>query len=212
MTARLPRIWIITNPDHPDGPVAPIERAIGACPPGLLGIQLRAKGVSDRQLVQWGRELRSLASASGSAFAVNRRPDIAQIVGADGVHLPELGLRPTELRRHWPALRTIGVSCHDRAGLEMAVGGGATYAFLSPIFDVPEKNPPMGIDGFRAAIAGVGIPTYALGGIGPEHVRALLEAGAFGVAVCRAIYAAARPGEALGQFVLELDKSPAKVE
>jgi thiamine-phosphate diphosphorylase len=212
MTARLPRIWIITMPDHPDGPIAPIERAIGAAPPGLVGIQLRGRGVSDRQLVEWGRNLRSLASATGSAFTVNRRADIAQIVDADGVHLPELGLRPTELRQHWPALGTIGVSRHDRAGLEAAVWQGATYAFLSPIFEVPEKNPPLGIDGFRRAIAGVGIPTYALGGLGPEHVAALTRAGAFGIAIRRAIYAAARPEEVLGRFVRELDKSLATVE
>jgi thiamine-phosphate pyrophosphorylase len=104
------------------------------------------------------------------------------------------------------------VSRHDRAGLEEAAREGASYAFLSPIFDVPEKNPPMGVDGFRRAIAGVGIPTYALGGLGPEHVAALTEAGACGVAVRRVIYAAARPEEVLGRFVRALDKSPATVE
>ncbi|MGB5285824.1 MAG: thiamine phosphate synthase, partial [Polyangiales bacterium] len=89
---RLPRIWIITDPDRPDGPVAAIRRALEGCPAGALGVQLRAKHATDRQLVQWGRELRELTRRTGSVLTVNRRLDVAQIVGADGVHLPERGI------------------------------------------------------------------------------------------------------------------------
>ncbi len=171
----------------------------------MVGVQLRAKNVSDRQLVRWGRELRSMTRATGSAFALNRRLDVAQIVGADGVHLPELGLPAEDLRQQWPALGMIGVSRHDRAGLRTAGQDRASYAFLSPIFEVPGKNPPMGIEGFRTAIAGVEIPTYALGGVESGDLEALLAAGAFGVAIRRAIYAASQPDEALQQFVRGLD-------
>jgi len=215
MTRGLPRIWIITDPDHPDGPVAPIRRALRRCPPGLVGVQLRAKGVPDRQLVQWGRELRAATHATGSVLAVNRRADVAQIVEADGVHLPELGLTPAAVHQDWPALRMIGVSRHGRTGLDQAEQDGATYAFVSPIFHVPDKAQPIGIQGFRSAIAGVGIPTYALGGIAAKDCQALLAAGAFGVAIRRAIYGASQPEEALQQFVHcvhELDKSPRNVE
>lgn len=215
MTGGLPRIWIITDPDHPDGPVAPIRRALEGCPPGLVGVQLRAKGAPDRQLVQWGRELRAATHATGSVLAVNRRADVAQIVEADGVHLPELGLPLADLRQDWPALEMIGVSRHGRAGLDQAEQDGATYAFVSPIFHVPGKAQPIGIAGFRSAIAGVGIPTYALGGIAAEDFKALRAAGAFGVAIRRAIYDASQPEEALQGFVQcvrELDKSPPNVE
>jgi thiamine-phosphate pyrophosphorylase len=212
MTPGLPRIWIITDPDHPDGPVPPIRRALAGCPPGVVGVQLRAKQASDRQLVEWGRELRSLTHATGSVLAVNRRPDVAQIVGADGVHFPEHGLPTADVRRQWPALEMIGVSRHDQSGLEAAEQARATYAFLSPIFRVPDKAQPIGIQGFGNAIAHVGIPTYALGGVGPEDWNALVSAGAFGVAVCRAIYAASEPNEALQRFVRELDKGGANGE
>jgi len=52
MNEGLPRIWIITDPNHPDGPMAPVRRALEGCPPGVLGVQLRAKRASDRQMVQ----------------------------------------------------------------------------------------------------------------------------------------------------------------
>ncbi len=178
----------------------------------MVGVQLRAKRASDRQLVQWGRELRAVTHASGNALTVNRRVDVAEIIGADGVHLPELGLPIADIREQWPALGMLGVSRHDAAGLEAAEQHSATYAFLSPVFHVPGKAQPIGIHGFQNAIADVGIPTYALGGIGAQDCRALVAAGAFGVAICRAIYEATRPGEALLQFVRELDKSLANGE
>jgi len=212
MTPGLPRIWIITDPSHPDGPVTPVRQALEECRPGLVGVQLRAKRASDRQLLQWGRELRAVTRATGSALLVNRRVDVAQILGADGVHLPELALPVTEIRKQWPELSMIGVSRHDSTGLMAAEQDRASYAFLSPVFNVPGKAQPIGIHGFRTAIADVGIPTYALGGIGDQDWKALLAAGAFGVAIRRAIYAASEPGEALQRFVRELDKSLANGE
>ncbi|KPK17031.1 MAG: hypothetical protein AMJ62_03200 [Myxococcales bacterium SG8_38] len=208
MVGGLPRIWIITDPDRPEGPIASIRRALDGCPAGLVGVQLRAKRASDRQLAAWGRELRELTSAAGAALTINRRPDVAQIVGADGVHLPELGLAPEVVARFWPELRLIGVSRHDRAGLQTAERRGASYGFLSPVFVVPGKGVPLGIGGFERAIAGVGMPTFALGGIGAEHVEPLISAGAFGVAVRRAIYESSDPAETLRALSTLLDKRP----
>lgn len=208
MARRLPRIWIITEPAHPDGPVAPLRRALKGCPEGMVGVQLRAKRSSDRQLVSWGRELRELTAQSGAFLTVNGRPDVAQIVEADGVHLGELGLLPEQVARVFPEFRLIGVSRHDRRGLEEAARHGASYAFLSPVLDVPGKGPPLGIHGFRDAIVGVGIPTFALGGLSDAHVPALHASGAEGVAIRRAIYDSTEPREALRAFVRALDKQP----
>lgn len=168
--------------------------------------------MTDRKLIEWGRELRALTRATGQLLTINRRPDVAQIVGADGVHLPELGLPVAEVQQRFPRLSLIGVSKHTRQGLETAALDRASYAFLSPIFEVPDKAAPIGVHGFRTTIANVGIPTYALGGIGPEDLPELLDAGAFGVAVRRAIYSSAAPELALERFVDALDKSPANGE
>ncbi len=204
--SELPRIWIVTNPDHPRGPVEPIAKAIEGCPPGLVGVQLRAKRAPDRELLAWGHELRAITRGAGAALTLNRRADLAEIVDADGVHLPERGLRPGEVRAHWPDFRWVGVSRHDSEGLLAAARDSADFAFLSPVFEVPGKGSPLGIEGFGRAIAGVGMPTYALGGLDAAHLGPLLDAGAHGVAVRRAIYDARDPREALWSFVRELDK------
>ncbi len=207
MSTRLPRIWIITDPSHPDGPVAPLRTALHGCPPGLVGVQVRAKRVSDRRLAAWGRELRALTARAGCALCINQRADVAQIVQADGVHLPERGLSPSDVRAQWPELPMIGASRHDAVGLSVAAQEGASYAFLSPVFEVPEKAEPLGVGGFERAIADVEIPTYALGGITPGDVAPLFDAGAHGIAIRRAIYGASHPRETLERFLRELDKS-----
>lgn len=212
MSQVLPRLWIITDPEHPDGPVDPLRRALEGCPPGAVGVQLRAPHVGDRQLLTWARELRELTSEAGAAFLVNRRLDVAEIVAADGVHLPERGLPLSEIRREFTSFSILGVSRHDRGGLESAEQIGASFAFLSPVFQVPNKARPIGVHGFGTAIAGVGIPTYALGGVQPEDLQALLGLGAYGVAIRRAIYEAAQPRDALQQFLDGLDKSFANGE
>lgn len=207
MEVRLPRIWIITKPEHAEGPVAPVVRALEGCPAGAVGVQLRAKQASDRELLAWGRPLREATARWGCPFTVNRRPDVAEIVGADGVHLPEAGMSVRELRTQWPDLGLVGSSRHDRGGLLQAAEEGATFAFLSPVHAVPGKAAPMGIEGFAAQIADIGIPTFALGGIGVAHAAQLIAAGARGIAVRRAIYDAPDPKAALQALVRELDKT-----
>lgn len=206
MRKALPRIWIITNPEHAEGPVTPVIRAIEGCPPGLVGVQLRAKQASDRELVDWGRALRTATERWDCPFTVNRRPDVAEIVGADGVHLPEAGLAVESLRKEWPRFSLVGVSRHDRRGLLRGAREGATFAFLSPVFPVPDKSKPLGVAGFASQIEGVGMPTYALGGVGAEHVASLLAAGARGIAVRRTIFDAPDPRDALRELLRALDK------
>jgi thiamine-phosphate pyrophosphorylase len=202
----LPRIWLITMPEAPGGPIPAIAEALASSPAGVTGVQLRAPAANDAQLVAWGRELRELTRRTGAPFVVNRRPDVAAIVEADGVHLPEAGISARTIASHWPSFELLGASRHGRGGLLDACQQGASFAFLSPIFAVPGKGSPLGIEGFKREIAGVGLPTYALGGIQPEHVEALLRSGATGVAVRRAIYDGDQPGQVLQRFTDALDK------
>lgn len=211
MLTELPKIWIVTNPDHQTGPIAPLRHALGDRRVERVGVQLRAKRASDRTLIAWGRELRAMTRATGSLLFINQRPDVAHILEADGVHLPETGLPIADVQNQWPHLR-IGASCHNRAGLLAAQEAQATYAFLSPVFEVPGKNKPLGLEGFRQAIEGLRIPVFALGGIGPDDTRSLLDVGARGVAVRRSVYEADEPGIILDDFVSRLDKDHTSAE
>lgn len=203
----LPLIWIITDPDHANGPIDAVQQALVGCPAGKVGVQLRAKTADDRTLVDWAQRLRELTKAAGAPLVVNQRPDVAARVDAEGVHLPENSLPAAQVRQTWPQLLWLGQSRHDRKGLLASQEEQASYAFLSPIFEVPGKGAGVGVDGFHEATAGIRIPVYALGGITVERARDLRDAGAYGVAVKRAVYRASHPSEVISQLLEVLDKS-----
>ncbi len=158
-------------------------------------IQVRAKGLAGRDLADLVRAV--IAEVGGAdRVIVNSRADIAEMTGARGVHLPESGLDPRAVRRAFPGL-AIGVSRHDRPGLERAVGEGADYVILGPVFGTPGKEAAaLGLVRFREILFGAPLPVLAVGGIVPENAGSLIEQGAIGVAAIRPF---ADPGAASGR-------------
>jgi len=143
-----------------------------------------AGGPSDSARLARLVALREITAASGALLAVSGRVDLALAAGADGVQLPEQGLPAATVRAAFPGLR-VGRSCHDRAGLERAAADGAHWATLSPIahpFSKAPTGPPLGVDGFARAIAGLSLPVVALGGIDAPLAAALRAVGAAAVA------------------------------
>ncbi len=201
---RAPRLLVLTDPDAPGGLVRQVERALGAGAPPDVAVQLRAKALSARALLDAAVAIRAITRAAGARFLVNGRLDVAVAAGADGVHLPEDGLPVAVVRALLPSA-IVGVSCHDAAGLARAAAEGADYATLGPIRAVPGKNPPMGVTGFAAHVLGASLPVLALGGVDTPDVAALRDAGAHGVAVIRAVAAAAEPAAALRALARALD-------
>ncbi len=178
MTA--PRLLWITPPA---GPLDAMGSILAALTPSIrseLAVLLRRPHASARAVLAEAQHLRTL----GVRLLLHRRVDLAQIAGADGVHLPERGLDPREVRRLWPSA-CLGVSRHDRAGLG-AAAEVADYATLSPFAETEDKGPPLGPKGFRAARAGVALPVLALGGVNPTTAPLAAAAGADGFAFIRA--------------------------
>jgi thiamine-phosphate diphosphorylase len=160
------------------------EAAASASSGGADLIHVRAKELASRDLLAL---VRGVIDAVGDPrkVIVNSRPDIAELTGAAGVHLPESGLDPRGVRRAFPGL-VIGMSAHDRAGLERAAAAGVDYAILGPVFKTPgkEKN-AMGLPAWSDAVLGLRIPVIAVGGLAPGNLAALIAARARGVAAIR---------------------------
>ncbi len=158
-------------------------------------VQVRARDFSGRALVELARAVIAEVGNAGRVI-VNSRPDIAELTGACGVHLPEVGLDSGEVRRAFPRL-LLGVSRHDRSGLDRAVAEGADYAIMGPVLETPGKEDRiLGAEGLREALRGLVFPVLAVGGIVPENAALLIQAGAKGVAAMRPF---ANSGEAKGQ-------------
>lgn len=78
----------------------------------------------------------------------------------------------------------VGASCHKKTDLKTAKILDLDYAFLSPVFKTPThpKAQTLGAGQWGRLVNGVGIPTYALGGMEPEDVSWVRSIGGQGVA------------------------------
>jgi len=166
---------------------------------GVTSVQLRLKDVAPGELVTVAR---ALIRAIPVPVLVNDRLDVALAAGAAGVHLGPDDLPLTLARRIAPAEFLIGASVGD-AG-EAALGRGADYWGVGPwrtSATKPDAGSALSASGFAAirTLAG-GIPCVAIGGITPEDVAAVLEAGGAGVAVVSGILAAADTERAASRY------------
>jgi thiamine-phosphate pyrophosphorylase len=171
---------------HSAGGMSPllacIERAIAE---GVDQIQIREKDLAARELLLLTRRIVELGAGRRTRILVNSRTDIALAAGAHGVHLPADSISPRYLRAIAPPGFLVGVSTHERCEILAAQEEGADFVVFGPVFSPGSKIshlPETGPEGLRAAVQGLTIPVFALGGITPENADLCIQAGAAGVA------------------------------
>ncbi|NBB94307.1 MAG: thiamine phosphate synthase [Planctomycetes bacterium] len=164
---------------------------------GADAIQLREKDTPDSLHLAMAAELRELTDETGTLLIINDRPDIATIVGADGVHLGQNDLPVRESRRLLRPDAIIGRSCHSIKEARDAINEGADYVALGPMFATTTKSrPPVGpglLDEFSQAFTEIALPVVAIGGINAENVGDLIARGARIVACCGSVNCAEDP-------------------
>jgi thiamine-phosphate pyrophosphorylase len=162
-----------------------VARAAAAARAGVDVVQVREKALSDRVLLALVSAVRAALRGLTTRLVVNGRPDIALAAGADGVQVPEAGLPVVDVKRAFPSL-TVGASCHSVDAVRRAVGEGADFVLLGPVFPTPGKEErTLGLDVLAAAASAVAVPVHAIGGVTPARVSALRAAGARGGAAIR---------------------------
>jgi thiamine-phosphate pyrophosphorylase len=174
--------------------VADSDRVEAALENGATCVWLRDPDANGRALYDAAGSLVLRCRRAGAAVLVGDRADVALAVGADGV---QLGRRapPARTVRPWYRDR-LGVSCHSREEVRAAEDSGADHVVVSPIFGVPSKGPPLGVEWLADLVRTTRVPVVALGGIEPENVDQVLATGVAGVAVIRAIREARDPAGA----------------
>ncbi|HEX2179861.1 MAG TPA: thiamine phosphate synthase [Actinomycetota bacterium] len=177
---------------------------------GVDMVQLRCKQMEARPLLEHCSVVRRRTAQFGALFIVNDRVDVAVAAGADGVHLGQDDLPVEEARRQMGPVPIIGVSTHSRRQLLAALDGDADYAAVGPVYATPTKpgRPGTGLDlvGFAADRASK--PVFAIGGIDPSNIAAVVEAGANRVSVVRALTASDDPAGAARALTAALRAAP----
>jgi thiamine-phosphate pyrophosphorylase len=170
---------------------------------GVTVVQLREKDAGTREFVDLGRALVALLAPLGVPLLINDRLDVAQAVGAAGVHLGQGDMPVAEARRILGPGAVLGLSIEDLGQLREAEAlppGLVDYYGVSPIYPTPTKTdtgPGWGLTGLaqaRAVVAqGSGRPLIAIGGVHAGNAAAVLRAGADGLAVVSALCSAPEP-------------------
>jgi len=162
---------------------------------GADAIQLREKGINDDIFLAMAAELRELTDEMGKLLIVNDRPDIAAIIGADGVHLGQNDLPIGEARRLLRPGAIVGRSSHSAAQARAAVNEGADYVSVGPVFNTQTKDagPAVGLDLLAQLVSEIPVPIVPIGGITCENIAQVLAAGADRVAVCSAVFGTGDP-------------------
>ena len=166
---------------------------------GARLVQLREKHATTREFVELARGLVALVRPLGAQLVINDRVDVALAVGADGVHLGQEDFPIAPARRLAPDL-IIGASTHSAAEARAAERAGASYINIGPLFPTQTKTWSgefLDLEGLRNIARCVTIPWTVMGGIKPEHVPALIQAGTRTIAVITAITATDNPAQAV---------------
>jgi thiamine-phosphate pyrophosphorylase len=188
------RLNAIVDPERANGrPLVDLTRMVLAG--GATLIQLRDKHGATRQMIEQARAIKAALAGSGVPLVVNDRVDVAQIAGADGVHVGQEDMRAEDARWLLGPNAIIGLSIKTVALANAAplehldyVGVGGVYATTSK--DNPDK--PIGVDGLREIVAAFRarrhrLPICGIAGIEAGNAAAVIEAGADGVAVISAL-------------------------
>ena len=201
-------LYLITDRAAASRPPADVvEECLAA---GLRAVQLREKDLEARDLLTLADTLREATQRHGARLIVNDRADVALAASADGVQRTHSSLPVSALRGFTPPGFLVGASVHSEAEARDAAAQGADFIVFGPVYDTASKRrygPPQGLAALEAVTHAVDRPVLAVGGLTPERVPEVLAAGAAGVAVIGAIYAAARPAEATKAFLDALGRA-----
>lgn len=187
-----------------DGQNGLIERCRAVAQGGATCIQLRLKDVSARDLAALAHEL---IRSVGVPVIVNDRADVAIATGAAGVHLGADDMPVGAVRKFAPEGFIIGTSVGNDD--EMRNARGADYVGIGPVFSTASKKDAgsaIGVAEFKRLAVATGLPAVGIGGINSSNARAVIDAGAAGVAAIASVMGAQDPLAAAREMVTAIGK------
>ena len=157
---------------------------------GCKWVQLRFKNAKENDFLKVAIEVKALCAAANATFIINDHPHIAKTIDADGVHLGLDDLSVVQAREII-GNKIIGGTANTLEHVMQRVGEGCDYIGLGPFRFTTTKeklSPVLGVERYRKIMEAltakqISIPVYAIGGILPEDLAALMQTGIYGVAV-----------------------------
>jgi thiamine-phosphate pyrophosphorylase len=154
---------------------------------GIKMLQLREKHLPDRELIKIGKEIRNITKGTDTRLVINDRPDIAAICEADFLHLGQDDISINDARKIVGDMK-IGLSTHSIEQAKEALKNNPAYIGFGPIYPtnakvIPDK--PVGTEQLKEVLGFANVPVVAIGGIFPENIKHVIDAGAKNIVMVR---------------------------
>jgi thiamine-phosphate pyrophosphorylase len=188
----LDRLYFISQQTATKTHLSAIEEALEA---GCRLIQLRVKNHPETAVLELAKAAKALCEQYNARLIVNDFPHVAKTVGAWGIHVGLQDMPVAEVRAIVGSGVIIGGTANTFEHIQQRVKEGVNYIGLGPFRFTTTKeklSPVLGLEGYQRIMdqmkaAGIQMPIVAIGGILPEDVPGLRNAGVYGVAVSGAI-------------------------
>lgn len=150
-------------------------------------IVLREKDLTEDEYIRLAKDVISICRAHGTKLFLHNFVGAAAALDYPYIHLPLSVLRAHNAPSGSSALsrfqlKETGTSVHSPEDAREAVRLGAGYLFAGNIYETDCKKglPGRGLAFLRQVCSESPVPVYGIGGVTPERLPALIEAGAAG--------------------------------
>jgi thiamine-phosphate pyrophosphorylase len=196
------RLYLCTDSRKEQGDLESfLDEVLGA---GVDVVQLREKGLEARDEIELAESIGAVTRRHGALFSINDRADIAWVARPDVLHLGQNDLPVPAARQILGDDVIIGRSAHAPHAVDMAVTTDVDYLTVGPVW-APDDRPAPGLPllSYAAGRANA-LPWFAMGGITPDNLDEVLDAGARRIVVDRAITRADDPASVAAALVKRL--------
>lgn len=155
---------------------------------GVDILQLRAKGHSPQDVEAMARVVHPITRDAGVPFVINDHPEVAAIVGSEGVHVGQDDLSVEETRRLVGASCFVGKSTHSVAQARAAMEEKPDYIGFGPLYATGTKPDyvPIGLEDIAQVEGFATLPVFCIGGVNRDRLPTILQAGARRVVIVSA--------------------------
>lgn len=165
---------------------------------GVNIIQLREKKRTAQQFKEKAFRLKEITTKYAIPLLINDNLEIAMAIEAEGIHVGNSDLPPSEIHRIW-ANKIIGYSIEYMEQLQNQEVDFTNYLGISPVFSTPTKKDTVvewGISGIQQIRKQTDKPLVAIGNMNQFNISDVIKAGANSIAVVSSICQAKDPYKA----------------
>ena len=172
-----------------------------------VALHIRGPGLEGRTIFELGQALRDDAAKAGALLLVNDRLDVVLALDLPGGHLGQRSLSPGHARQIVGPRRILGLSVHDKIEARESRDGQIDFLMVGTLFSTPSHPGavPGGVGRLDEIASTTDLPLIGIGGIRPNRVVEVMEAGAHGIAVRGAVWEAPDPVRAVESFLQQVE-------